>query len=212
MNGKHCILDFETMGTNVHDCVVLDCSWFVFEPDKMLSSEPYTSRSITETQKFKFSIKQQQLDHDWKVYPDTVKWWSEQASDVRKKILPSDTDRSTAEFVTEFHTSVSKHGKIANWWSRSNSFDPPILTRIFAAEGKADHLHSVLPHWKVRDTRTFIDAKLDFPKDNSFVPIKDEAFWNKVFQAHDSSWDILADVLRIQAILRAEEDLEMVVR
>jgi hypothetical protein len=73
-------------------------------------------------------------------------------------------------------------------------------------------LKEYLPHWKLRDTRTFIDAKLDFPKVNSFVPVQDEEFWNKVFQAHDSSWDILADILRIQAILRAEQDLEMIKR
>jgi hypothetical protein len=67
-----------------------------------------------------------------------------------------------------------------------------------------------LKFWKIRDTRTFIDAKLDFPKENGFVPIKDEALWKKHFKLHNSSWDILADVLRLQAIVRAENDLEQV--
>jgi hypothetical protein len=65
-------------------------------------------------------------------------------------------------------------------------------------------------YWRVRDTRTFIDAKLNFPKKNGFNPLADEAKWEQNFKAHDSSWDILADVLRMQAITRAENDMEQI--
>lgn len=212
MNTKHLILDFETMGTNVYDCAVIDCSYFVFDIDKMKSNDPYTTKSIVDMRKTKLSVKQQVKDYGWKVYADTLKFWESQPPEVTKKILPTATDKTVEEFTEEFHRYLADSGRISHWWSRSNSFDPPILWRLFESQSKSKHLHEYLPHWKVRDTRTYIDAKLDFPKINSFVPVSDDEFWNKVFQAHDSSWDILADILRIQAIVRVENDLEMIAR
>ena len=38
----------------------------------------------------------------------------------------------------------------------------------------------------------------------------DEEKWDSVFKAHDSAWDILADVLRLQSITRAENDMEQI--
>ena len=71
-------------------------------------------------------------------------------------------------------------------------------------------MEEYLKYWAVRDTRTYIDAKFDFKQKNGFIPFADEQRWEQMFKAHDSSWDILADVLRMQAIRRAEEDLEQV--
>ena len=73
--------------------------------------------------------------------------------------------------------------------------------------------HLNIPHcsnclWKVRDVRTFIDAKFDFSTRSGFVPLADEKYWNEAFVAHDSTHDVAADVLRLQAIYRAENDLE----
>jgi hypothetical protein len=207
---RHLIFDFETMGTNTEDCAVIDCSYFVFNTEKMLSDDPYTTRSIIDMQKCKLSVKEQVDKYDWKVYDSTIQFWQSQPPEVQKKIFPKKTDKSVADFTSEFLGYVIDSGKIDRWWSRSNSFDPIILWRLFESQKKSLHLAEYLPHWKLRDTRTFIDAKLDFPKVNGFVPIQDEEFWGKVFQEHDSSWDILADVLRIQAIVRAEQDLEMI--
>ena len=67
-----------------------------------------------------------------------------------------------------------------------------------------------LKYWSVRDTRTFIDAKFDFPKLNAFVPVSDTAKWEYNFKAHDSKHDVAADILRLQAITRAENDLEQI--
>jgi hypothetical protein len=84
------------------------------------------------------------------------------------------------------------------------------MTRLFRSQGKLAHFEDRLNHWRVRDTRTWIDAKLNFPKDNGFVPVDDLEKWNKVFRKHDSLWDVWADVMRLQAIARAEADLEQV--
>jgi hypothetical protein len=42
--------------------------------------------------------------------------------------------------------------------------------------------------------------------------VSDEQYWNKTFIKHDSRFDIAADILRLQAISRAENDLEMINR
>jgi len=209
---KFFILDFETFGTDTSDCAVIDCSYFTFNTEKMLSSEPYTTRTIADIKKSKLSVKEQVDKYDWKVYDDAIQFWQEQPVEVRKKIAPLKTDITVEQFTNDFQNYLVDSGKIDRWWSRSNSFDPIILWRLFESQKKSLHLAEHLPHWKLRDTRTHIDAKLDFPKVNSFVPIQDEEFWDKVFQLHDSSWDVLADILRIQAILRAENDLEMIKR
>ncbi len=212
MKGKSLILDFETFGTNVNDCVVIDCSYFIFDIDKMLSNNPYTTKSIVDMQKCKLSVKEQVDLYGWKIYNDTVKFWEKQPPEVQKKIYPLKTDKSVSVFVEDFLSYMTDAGKISHWWSRANSFDPPILWRIFESQNKSLHLKEYLPHWKLRDTRTYIDAKLNFPKVNSFIPIEDTDFWDKIFQQHDSSWDILADILRMQAIVRAEHDLELIKR
>jgi hypothetical protein len=209
---RHTIIDFETMGTDMSDCAVIDCSYFTFNTEKMLSNDPYTTRSIADMRKCKLSVKEQVDIYGWKVYDDAIQFWQSQPTEVQKKIFPKKTDKSVADFASEFLSYLIESGKIDRWWSRSNSFDPIILWRLFESQKKSLHLAEHLPHWKLRDTRTFIDAKLNFPRKNGFIPIQDEDFWNKVFQEHDSSWDILADILRIQAILRAEQDLEMITR
>ena len=62
----------------------------------------------------------------------------------------------------------------------------------------------------VRDMRTYIDAKFNFDTENGFCPIADQQKWDRAFKKHDSSWDVLADVLRLQAIARAENDMEQI--
>ena len=73
-------------------------------------------------------------------------------------------------------------------------------------------LNEYLMFWRVRDTRTFIDAKFDFKTKNGFVPVSDEAYWSEAFKEHDSIHDIAADILRLQAIHRAENDEEQMKR
>ena len=76
------------------------------------------------------------------------------------------------------------------------------------SQGQSKLMNEYLKFWKVRDVRTFIDAKFDFSTRSGFVPLADEKYWNEAFVAHDSTHDVAADVLRLQAIYRAENDLE----
>ena len=64
--------------------------------------------------------------------------------------------------------------------------------------------------WRVRDTRTFIDAKFNFSTKNGFVPVADTEYWEAAFEEHNSIHDISADIMRLQAIHRAENGLEQV--
>lgn len=203
------IVDFETMGKKASNCAVIDCSVMIFSWDKFLSDEPYTTKDIVKTKRFKLSVEDQVSNYKYVVEPDTLEFWKSQSSDVRSKITPKPDDLSVKDFVNEFHQFLIDSPPVSHWWSRSNTFDPIILWRLFESQNKTLVLDEYLKYWRVRDTRTYIDAKLNFPKMNGFVPIQDEEFWNKVFKQHDSSWDVLADVLRFQTIARVENDLEL---
>jgi len=202
---KHCIIDFETMGVNTNNCVVIDMSAMVFDWDKFSSDKPYTLDDIVQVRKFKFDIREQVSKYGFVVEEGTIKFWESQPKEVRKNITPQKSDISLEEFAEQFINFLIPHGKIHCWWSRGNTFDAPILWRIFDTLGKKNRVLEYLPHWALRDSRTWIDAKLDFPKKNGFTPIEDIEQWETSFKAHDSAWDILADVLRFQAIDRAEK-------
>lgn len=76
------------------------------------------------------------------------------------------------------------------------------------------NLNAYIEHYLVRDIRTAIDVSFGFDMNvkNNFIPVKDEVFWNKVFQPHNSTWDVIGDVLRYQAILRNDANLEQINR
>lgn len=211
---KNFILDFETMGADIvkNDFAIIDCSFFVFDTEKMLSDTPYTTKTLANITRCKLSVRNQIDTYKWKVYQDTLDFWAKQSKEVQKLVSPQKDDLTLEQFMVELFSVLNSAGNINYWWSRSSSFDPVILWRIAKVLDKEQAINAHLPHYKQRDTRTFIDAKFDFPKVNSFIPIQDSEFWDKVFQEHNSKWDVLADVLRIQAILRAEKDLEMINR
>jgi hypothetical protein len=207
---KDAIIDFETFGKDASECAVIDCSVIFFEWDRFTSNNPYKLSEVGNAKRFKLSVTDQVKNYGWKVEKSAIDFWERQESEVRNKIKPKKDDLSVKDFTNEFLRTLSNEGKIEYWWSRSNTFDPIILQRLFNSQERLSHVEEYLKFWRVRDTRTFIDAKLNFPKKNGFVPIKDEEKWNRYFKEHDSAWDVTADLLRFQAISRAEEDLEMI--
>jgi len=207
------ILDFETFGKDATKCAAVDVSAMIFSWDKMVSDDPYTMKDIFFCHKYKLSVMDQVKNYGYEIDKSTVEWWESLGPEVRANVKPRKDDLTVKEFTERFMLQVGRHvPAIEHWWTRSNTFDPIIIERLFADQGKLMNLQTHLKYWKVRDTRTYIDAKLDFPKVNGFIPIKDEEYWKETFKEHDSSWDILADVLRLQAIRRAENDLEMIER
>jgi hypothetical protein len=208
---EHFIIDCETLDTNTSTCVVIDFSAFIFNEKRMLSDNPYNLDSIHEIKKFKLDTKEQKSRYKYTVSADTLKWWRDQGEAARKLILPSPEDLSLETFATQFMEYVDSRSskQFTRWWTRSNTFDPLIIWRILTDTGHYDQFAAAAPHWALRDTRSYIDGALSFPKVNGFVPMEDEALWTQKFIQHDSAWDILADVLRIQAILRSQRGLSI---
>lgn len=205
----HCIIDFETMGVEPTTCAVVDCSAFVID-DIRFTTHPYTLQDIDYVKRYKLSVTDQVKNYGYAVEKGVIDFWGQQPKEVRARVAPKSDDLTVAEFTEEFHKYISWN-KIDYWWTRGNSFDPVILTRLFDSQGKKELLGNHLKYYAVRDMRTFIDAKFSFNNSsNGFVPIANEQLWEQSFKQHDSSWDVLADVLRMQAIVRAENDLEQI--
>lgn len=200
------IFDCETLGQNTQTCPVIDFSYFVFDYDRFTSDDPYTFRELTSEngiQKSKISVENQVKVYGYKIEKSTVEWWKKQGSEARKHINPNPDDVSLSQFFDDIMSYVEKKGPIKYFWSRSNTFDPIILHRIAVDLGEEDRYNKNLQHWKVRDTRTYIDSRTNFdPSLTSFIPIEDEEKWKKVFQQHNSIHDVAADILRMQVLAR----------
>jgi hypothetical protein len=206
---KHLILDFETLSNDSFECAAFECSAFVFDLDKMLSDDPYGMKDVVDVKYFKLNSIEQIRDWDYKTSESTLDWWEKQSEEARASMKPKKSDLTLEEFTNQFIEYVKLKGPVKYWWSRGNTFDGNIITRMFKSLDKLNVLDKHL-HWgKIRDTRTFIDALGEFKLDNSFIPVVDEEFWKKAFVQHDSRWDVIADTLRIQALIRASNNLEI---
>lgn len=216
MTNQHFILDFETLGQDVFQIPILDCSYMVFDWDRFTSSNPYSLEELVQNaQKDKLDVASQVKEFGAKYTQRDIDWWLAQSETAKKVLKPSSKDIRVEKFIENFIgylRFMSNNTKINYWWSRANTFDPIVLQRWAKAVGREDEIYELLKFWVVRDTRTFIDAKFNFPKVNGFVPVSDQEWWDKTFIKHDSRFDIAADILRLQAICRAENDLEMINR
>ena len=196
---KHLILDFETFGQSVIKAAIINCAYLVFDW-KRFTDKPYSYDELLNSCKMlKLDVKKQVSD-GYIIEPSSLtEFWSKMPADVRKQIQPRDDDISYDEFCEQFLDSLYGH-KIEYWWSRSNTFDPILLWRIFEDSGKTKDLNDKLKFWRVRDIRTYIDACSDFSLDrNAFIPIEEKE-WKSKFKEHEPRHDIVGDVLRLQKL------------
>jgi hypothetical protein len=202
-------IDFETMGDDVLDpCAAIDMSIIVGNTDKMLSDNPYSCKDIILSKKFKLSISDQVSNYGFTVQDSALKFWQEVSPEARKHIKPSSIDLTVEQFTVELISYLNTVGKFDYWFSRGNTFDPIILQRLFKVVGKTYVFKEYFRFNRVQDIRTHINAKMEYPVTTNITPIQDDEFWKKVFVEHDSAWDVLADLLRYQTILRLENGLE----
>lgn len=202
-------IDFETMGDDVLEpCAAIDMSIIVGDIDKMLSDNPYSCKDVVLAKKFKLSISDQVSKYGFVVQDSTLKFWQEVSPEARKHIKPSKDDLTVEQFINQLITHLNTIGKFDYWFSRGNTFDPIILQRLFKVVGKTYTFNEYFRFNRVQDIRTHINAKLNNPVTTNITPIQDDQFWKSVFVEHDSAWDVLADLLRYQTILRLENDLE----
>jgi hypothetical protein len=203
------IIDFETIGQDPTKAPIIDAGYVAFSWDRFLE-EPYSFEELTSMVKTdKLDVKAQ-IARGCSYSKDDLAWWQKQSAEAKSKILPKPDDLTIEEFSANIFEYLRSVGKIDYWWSRGNSFDPVLLERVMNQLDQHLLMNEYLKWWRIRDTRTFIDAKLDFPKKNGFVPVADVEYWEKAFVGHDSTHDVAADVLRLQAIHRAQNDLEQV--
>ncbi len=206
---QHFIYDFETLGQDVFEIPMLDCSYVAFDWDRFTSDNPYTLEELVSlARKDKLEMAHQVREHGAKYTQRDLDWWLSQSDDAKKVLKPSSADIRVEDFINNFIDYLKSAGKINYWWTRSNTFDPIILQRWAKIVGRRAEVEELLKFWTVRDTRTWIDAKLNFPKQNGFIPLADEEYWSKTFVKHDSRFDIAADILRLQTIARLENDME----
>jgi hypothetical protein len=201
------ILDFETMGQDALRCPAVDCAIMAFQWDRFVE-EPYTFEELTQSAKrLKLDVAEQVKNYGAVIEKKTVQFWEQQDPKVRKHIKPLPSDLTQEQFCDTFIGYLANQPKIEYWWSRANVFDPLILWRIMTDCNRHHSLNEYLMFWRVRDTRTFIDAKFNFSTKNGFVPVADTEYWETAFEEHNSVHDIAADIMRLQAIARAENDL-----
>jgi len=208
----HFIIDFETIGQCAREIPAIDCAYITFQWERF-TENPYSFKELVNNmQQAKFDIKDQMINHGCKYNQRDLQWWLDQPPELRKNLKPSADDLNASQFMEKLIDYLRAAGKIDYWWSRSNSFDPVILDRIAQNANKTSLLGEHLKYWAVRDTRTFIDAKFDFntPGGNGFVPVSNLQKWEQNFSKHNSKHDVAADILRLQTIVRAENDLEQI--
>ena len=208
MNRTDIIFDFETIGANVFKCPAVDCAFATFSWERFLLN-PYSFKNPPEVKKFKLSILDQYKNYGFTYEESDLEFWASKPKEVRDNLKPTSSDLTVSEFVDGVIEYLKDQPKISYWWSRSNTFDPIILQRLFHTQNKTSELNQYLKFWTVRDTRTHIDAKMNYSTNNGFVPVSNKDEWDLQFKAHDSSHDIIADIMRLQAIHRAEHDLEI---
>lgn len=211
MKNKILFLDFSMLGYHPEWCIMLDCSSAVVDTEKMLSNDPYTVKSAFATiKRFKLSIADQK-ELGYTVCPDGLAFWQTQPKAmIDRTIKPSDKDLTVEQFTSNFIDYLIPHGNIDTWWSWNSMDDASILWRMFCDVEKENTIREYLPRWKSRDMATFIDSKFDFGlKKLDIVPISDVEYWNSIFVKNDSTIDVMANVLRMQAVLRSENDMEI---
>lgn len=205
------IIDFETIGQNAMKCPIVDSAYVVFDWDRFIA-DPYSFEELTSmvhTDKLNVS---DQVARGCSFTKDDLAWWEQQSPEAKRKLKPTENDLTIEEFSVNIFKYLREVGKVNYWWSRGNTFDPVLLERVMNQLDQHLLMNEYLKWWRVRDTRTWIDAKLNFPKKNGFIPVADVEYWENTFVGHDSTHDVAADVMRLQTICRAENDLDQVER
>jgi 3' exoribonuclease, RNase T-like len=203
---NHFIIDAETFGQNVNSCAIINFSYTIFDYERFIDNPYSYDELLASVQVSKLNVAKQ-VEDGYIIEPSSLDFWAKVSSDAKKQLKPDPINDLTYDQFCNIMLSYIGKDKIDYWWSRSNTFDPALLWRVFNDSSKLDQLNFKLKFWKVRDTRTFIDAKTDFKLNmNGFIPI-DKEEWDLKFREHDSKHDIVGDVLRMQRLVRAENGL-----
>jgi len=190
------IYDFETLGKNPKESVVLSMAALPFTEERFTSDNPYTYEELLYSTKYlKFDAQEQVTVYKRKIDNITLQWWTKQPAEARKSLAPSDSDAPLTDLYPFLMDLIDDPAHAKKVYTRGNTFDPLFLESLLEAIDKQDPF----PWWIVRDTRSMIEG-MTFGTDikNNFVPdeLKDK------FVPHNPIHDVSIDVMRIQYIAR----------
>lgn len=202
--------DIETFSNDPHKGVVIDINAFIFDMEKMISDNPYTCKDLANVARFKISTDDQMENYSYVVDQGVIDFWKQQDSNIKKRIGKSDNDLTLEQAINQFVAFLRSEPKLSYVWCNSKSTQSVILNRLFADVGKKKS--DIINYYDEVDMMTYINAKFNFDVNVDICPIEDEEFWNKIYNKNNGAFDVIANVLRIQAIYRAENDLENINR
>ena len=194
MNDDCVIYDFETLGQDQHNSVVLSFAMITFS-ERHYKSDPYSFDELVKKAKFiKFDV-ESQVKNGRKINMETLDWWKEQGPEAQKQLRVTPDDKP----LSDLHSFITKHTegmKIKKAFTRGNTFDPMFLQYIMEETGNKEPFH-----WRtVRDTRSMIEGmSFGMNVDNSFTPAGIE----NQFIKHDPCHDVAMDVMRMQLLAQA---------
>lgn len=203
MSNLHFFIDLESVGQSVFMSPIVNWSYTIVDWDRFTSDNPYTFDELLNQMEFtKFDLADQIAD-GYSFSKRDMQFWLDQPNG-KDTLKPTTEDVGVKQAVQKLLSYVEGFGKINRWWSRANCFDPIFLQRSAEqSQIDMDEVNRLIPFWLVRDTRTYIDTRFNFQnKKNAICPFDSQAEWDRVFQQHNSSHDVAADILRIQKIER----------
>jgi hypothetical protein len=187
------IYDFETLSLDRVNGVVVNLAVLEFDETRF-KDNPYTfSELVSLTRFIKFDTLKQK-NRGRTVDQSVLSWWKTLPSDISNQIIPTPDDKDTStlpDFFAQFNWP-----EINRVFTRGNTFDPIILEYLL----KETNTPLPYDYWKLRDTRSFLDAFLyNTPYNDRFMPDNLDI----PFQKHNPLHDVSIDVMRLQTILKA---------
>jgi hypothetical protein len=196
--------DFETLGQDMNNCVVLCCAGIAIDSKTFLEKEWQFDELYEKAKIIHFDCLEQKNEYGWQIEQGTCDWWENSVSkEVRKTIFKNaDKRKSVKEFLPWLNSFDDiNYGRVDKWMSRGQGFDMKIAHRLIAVSDTDINKH--MPWWDTRDTRSFIEG-LSYGTDisNKFIPTDNYAGLPDNPDLHDPITDIVVDVLRIQYLIR----------
>lgn len=131
------MLDLETLGTRP-GCVVLTIGAVLFDPYSLKEPGPGIYMRVDADE---------QIAKGREVQEDTLKWWMDQAEDIREEAL-GETDRVSVEHMYRELNKICVG--VNGIWAQGPVFDIAILENIYRQYGWP----TPWQFWQIRDSRT----------------------------------------------------------
>lgn len=139
------MLDIETLGTRP-ECVVVTLGAVKFNPYTLDDPGPGIYMRLDADE---------QLELGREVQDETMRWWLDQAEDVREEALGDGTDRIKLE---EMYRQLNRFlVGVDNIWCQGPAFDIVILENIYRQMGWP----TPWQFWQIRDSRTLFGVHGD---------------------------------------------------